>query len=176
MVKTAKAANPDAFVAWSYPPDTFGLADQAKIENLNVKAYYCAIGCAFQGFSQKNGAAIENVLGVGGVTASPEIRAFYKKHKEITGIDADYAGSPQYYAMLQILTQTMETLGSADRIAIADHIRKNKFRTLVGELSLPGQQLDNIWTVGQWQNGFFAAVAGLGYTNYAPVKQKTSWG
>lgn len=80
------------------------------------------------------------------------------------------------YAMLQILTQTMETLGSADRIAIADHIRKNKFRTLVGELSLPGQQLDNIWTVGQWQNGFFAAVAGLGYTNYAPVKQKTSWG
>lgn len=96
MVKTAKAANPDAFVAWSYPPDTFGLADQAKIENLNVKAYYCAIGCAFQGFSQKNGAAIENVLGVGGVTTSPEIRAFYKKHKEITGIDADYAGSPQY--------------------------------------------------------------------------------
>ena len=176
VVKTAKAANPDAFVAWSYPPDTFGLADQAKIENLNVKAYYCAIGCAFQGFSQKNGAAIENVLGVGGVTASPEIRAFYKKHKEITGIDADYAGSPQYYAMLQILTQTMETLGSADRIAIADHIRKNKFRTLVGELSLPGQQLDNIWTVGQWQNGFFAAVAGLGYTNYAPVKLKTSWG
>ena len=25
-MKAAKAANPDAFVAWSYPPDTFGLA------------------------------------------------------------------------------------------------------------------------------------------------------
>ena len=50
VVKAAKAANPDAFVAWSYPPDTFGLADQAKIENLAVKAYYCAIGCAFQAF------------------------------------------------------------------------------------------------------------------------------
>ena len=61
VVKAAKAANPDAFVAWSYPPDTFGLADQAKIENLSVKAYYCAIGCAFQGFGQKNGAAAENV-------------------------------------------------------------------------------------------------------------------
>ena len=35
VVKAAKAANPDAFVAWSYPPDTFGLADQAKIENLD---------------------------------------------------------------------------------------------------------------------------------------------
>jgi branched-chain amino acid transport system substrate-binding protein len=26
VMKAAKAANPDAFVAWSYPPDTFGLA------------------------------------------------------------------------------------------------------------------------------------------------------
>src|SRR6202011_1445736 len=66
VIKAAKAANPDAFVAWSYPPDTFGLADAAKIEALSVKAYYCAVGCAFQGFSQKNGAAAENILGAGG--------------------------------------------------------------------------------------------------------------
>jgi len=31
VMKAAKAAGPDAFVAWSYPPDTFGLAEQAKI-------------------------------------------------------------------------------------------------------------------------------------------------
>ena len=176
VIKAAKSANPDAFVAWSYPPDTFGLADQAKIENLGVKAYYCAIGCAFQGFSLKNGAAIENVLGAGGVGDSPEIRAFYKRHKEVTKVDADYGGSPVYYAMLQMLTETIETLGSTDRMAIADHIRKNKFKTLVGELSLPGQTLDNVYTVGQWQNGFFNAVAGTGYSEFAPVKLKTNWG
>jgi len=176
VMKVAKSANPDAFVAWSYPPDTFGLADQAKIENLGVKAYYCAIGCAFQGFSLKNGAAIENVLGAGGVADSPEIRAFYKRHKEVTKVDADYGGSPVYYAMLQMLTETIETIGSTDRMAIADHIRKNKFKTLVGELSLPGQTLDNVYTVGQWQNGFFNAVAGTGYSEFAPVKLKTNWG
>ena len=177
VLKAAKAANPDAFVAWSYPPDTFGLLDQAKIENLSVKAYYCAIGCSFQGFSQKNGAAAESVLGVGGVTDSPEIRAFYKKHKEVTGIDADYGGSPQYYSMLQMVTQSIEAVGSMDRMAIADHIRKNKFKTIIGEISLPGQMgLDKSWTVGQWQNGFFAAVSGIGYTEFAPVKLKTSWG
>src|ERR1700739_4309108 len=131
VIKAAKAANPEAFVAWSYPPDTFSLADQAKIENLNVKAYYCAIGCAFQGFAQKNGAAAENVIGVGGVPDTPEIRAFYKKHKEVTGVGADYGVSPNYYAMMQMLTETIETLGSLDRMAIADHIRKNKFKTLV---------------------------------------------
>jgi branched-chain amino acid transport system substrate-binding protein len=176
VIKAAKSANPDAFVAWSYPPDTFGLADQARIENLSVKAYYCAIGCAFAGFSLKNGAAAENVLGVGGVADTPEIRAFYKRHKEVTKVDADYAGSPVYYSMLQMLTETIETIGSTDRMAIADHIRKNKFKTLVGELSLPRQTLDKVWTVGQWQNGFFNAVAGIGYSEFAPVKLKTNWG
>jgi len=81
-----------------------------------------------------------------------------------------------YYSMLQMLTETIETIGSTDRMAIADHIRKNKFKTLVGELSLPGQTLDKVWTVGQWQNGFFNAVAGIGYSEFAPVKLKTNWG
>src|SRR5271170_7389918 len=176
VIKAAKAANPDAFVAWSYPPDTFGLADAAKIEGLNVKAYYCAVGCAFQGFAQKNGAAAENVLGAGGVVDSPEIRAFYKKHKEVTGIDADYWGSPFYYSMLQSLTQAIESTGSLDRAGIADYLRKNKFKTLIGEVELPGQLLDKVYTVGQWQGGFFNAVTGLGFTNFSQVKLKANWG
>src|SRR5271163_2550200 len=150
VIKAAKAANPDAFVAWSYPPDTFGLLDAAKIEGLNVKAYYSAVGCAFQGFSQKNGAAAENILGAGGVTDSPEIRAFYKTHKEVTNVDADYWGSPVYYSMLQMLTQSIEAVGSVDRDKIADHFRNRKFKTLIGEIELPGQILNKAWTVGQW--------------------------
>ncbi|MGO9699119.1 MAG: amino acid ABC transporter substrate-binding protein [Xanthobacteraceae bacterium] len=176
VVKAAKAAGPDAFVAWSYPPDTFGLADAAKIEALNVKAYYCAVGCAFQGFAQKNGAAVENILGAGGVKDGPEIRAFYKRHKEVTNVDADYWGSPFYYSMLQALTQSIEAVGSIDRMAIADHLRKSKFKTLVGEVSMPGQLVDKVYTVGQWQGGFFNAVAGLGFSEYSAVKLKTSWG
>ncbi len=176
VINAAKAAKPDAFVAWSYPPDTFGLADAAKIEGLNVKAYYCAVGCAFQGFAQKNGAAAENILGAGGVNDTPEIRAFYKRHKEVTGVDADYWGSPFYYAMLQVLSQSIEAVGSMDRMAIAAHFRNRKFKTLVGEVEMPGQILDKVYTVGQWQGGFFTAVAGQGFSDYAPVKLKISWG
>ena len=176
VIKAAKAANPDAFVAWSYPPDTFGLADAAKIEALSVKAYYCAVGCAFQGFSQKNGAAAENILGAGGVTDSPEIRDFYKRHKAVTNVDADYWGSPFYYSMLEVLTQSIEAVGSMDRNAIAAHFRNRKFKTLIGEAEMPGQILNKVWTVGQWQGGFFSAVAGEGFPNYAQVKLKTSWG
>lgn len=175
VIKAAKAGNPDAFVAWSYPPDTFGLAEQAKIEGLGVKAYYSAVGTDFEGFSQKFGAAAENVLGAGGVKDSPEMRAYYKRHKDVTGVDADHWGNPLNYQMLQALTQSIEALGSIDRDVIADYVRKNKFKVLQGEISLPGQILDKVYTVGQWQNGYFRGVAGVGFTDFAPVKLKTGW-
>ncbi|MGZ5827274.1 MAG: amino acid ABC transporter substrate-binding protein [Xanthobacteraceae bacterium] len=178
VVKAAKAANPDAFVAWSYPPDTFGLAETAKIEGLNVKAYYSAVATAFQGFSQKFGPAAENVLGAGGIKDTPEIRAYYKVHKEVTGVDADYWGSPFYYSLLQMLTTAMEAVGSLDaagRDAIVAHMKSNKYKTIVGEIDVRNQRLDKFYTTGQWQNGFFAAVDGVGFTDYVPVKLKTSW-
>jgi len=122
--KATKAANPDAFVAWSYPPDTFGLAEQAKIEGLNVKAYYSAVAVAFPSFRGKYGASIENVLGAGGIQDSPAIRDYYKRHKEVTGVDADYWGSPLYYTFLQILEQAFEGVGTTDREAIIAYLKE----------------------------------------------------
>jgi branched-chain amino acid transport system substrate-binding protein len=176
VIKAAKGANPDAFVAWSYPPDTFGLAEQAKIEGLNVRAYFSAVATAFQGFSQKFGPAAENVLGAGGMVDTPEVHDYYKRHKEVTGIDADYWGNPFYYASLEVLAQSIEAVGSMDREAIAAHFRDRKFKTFLGELSMPGQIIDKVYTVGQWHGGFFNAVAGVGFSDYAQVSLKTSWG
>jgi ABC-type branched-subunit amino acid transport system substrate-binding protein len=152
------------------------LKDGVQIGNkVAVKAYYSAVGTDFEGFSQKFGAAADNVLGAGGVKDSPEIRAYYKKHKEVTGVDADHWGNPLNYQMLQVLTTSIETLGSIDRDAIADYVRKNKFKVLQGEIALPGQILDKVYTVGQWQNGFFHGVNGIGFTEFTPVKVKTGW-
>ncbi|MPZ57768.1 MAG: ABC transporter substrate-binding protein [Rhizobiales bacterium] len=175
VIKAAKAANPDAFVAWSYPPDTFGLLEQAKIEGLNVKAYYSAVAVAFPAFLGKYGKAAENVLGAGGIQDSPAIRDYYKRHKEVTGVDADYWGSPIYYSFLQVLQQAFEGVGSMDRKAITAYLKKNKFKTIIGEIDIRNQRLDKYWTVGQWQDGFFHAVAGVGFSEYKPVKLKTGW-
>ena len=79
----------------------------------------------------------------------------------MTKVDADFGGSPFYYAMLQALTQAIESVGSMDRTAIADYLRKNKFNTIVGEVSMPGR--------------FFQAVAGVGFSDFAQVKLKTGW-
>jgi len=175
VMKSAKAANPDAFVAWSYPPDTFGLAELAKVEDLNVKAYYSAVAVAFPAFKKKFGSAIENVLGCGGIQDSAEIRDFYKRHKEITGVDADYWASPVYYSMLQMLTQTFESVGAMDREAITAHLKSHTFKTIIGEMDVRKQKLTRYWTVGQWQEGTFQAVAGVGFTDFKPVRLKTGW-
>ena len=175
VIKAAKAANPDAFVAWSYPPDTFGLAEQAKIENLGVKAYYSAVAVAFPAFEKKYGKSAENILGAGGITDSPAIREFYKRHKQVTGVDADYWGSPIYHAMLQILTQAFEGVGSMDRKAITAYLKSHTFKTHIGELDIRSQKLNKFWTVGQWRGGFFHAVDGVGFDKYAPVNLKTGW-
>jgi hypothetical protein len=46
----------------------------------------------------------------------------------------------------------------------------------LGEVNMPGQILDMVYTVGQWQGGFFSAVAGQNVSGLQPVKLKTNWG
>ena len=66
VMKGAKATGADSFIAWSYPPDTFGLAEQAIIEDLDVKIYYSAVATSFPAFKKAYGDKINNVLGAGG--------------------------------------------------------------------------------------------------------------
>jgi len=175
VIKATKAANPDAFVAWSYPPDTFGLAEQAKIEGLNVKAYYSAVATAFPSFKSKFGASAEGILGAGGVKDGPELRKFYKDLKDVTGVEGDYWGNPVYYSMLQMIQQAVESVGSFDLPAITDHMKKNTYKTLIGDLDMRTQKMKSLWTVGQWQGDMFHGVHGIDVTGAKPVQLKTGW-
>lgn len=175
IISAAQAAHPDVFIAWSYPPDTFGLTQQARTANFSVKAFCLGVGAAFRGFHEAYGTAAENVIGLGGIADTPAIRDFYRRHKEVTNVDADYWLSPFYYSMLQILTQAIEGVGSIDRKAIAEYIRTHRFQTLVGDVGMHDQMVDKFYTVGQWQNGYFTAVNAVGFAGLPQVKLKTSW-
>ncbi|MGB8433090.1 MAG: amino acid ABC transporter substrate-binding protein [Burkholderiales bacterium] len=175
IVKGAKATNPDAFVAWSYPPDTFGLTAQSKIEGLNVKAFYTAVATAFPVYAAKFGPSVQGVLGAGGVNPdTPEMKAYYAEHKKVTGKDADYWASPVMYATLQVLEQSIEAVG-LDRNAVTDHIKKNTFKTVMGPWKFTNQSIHDFWTVGQWQNGMFYGVSSTGLPGAKPVIIKTGW-
>ncbi|MCG6874537.1 MAG: amino acid ABC transporter substrate-binding protein [Betaproteobacteria bacterium] len=175
IVKGAKAANPDAFVAWSYPPDTFGLTAQAKIEGLDTKAFYTAVATAFPVYLAKFGKSVNGVLGAGGVNPdTPAMKAYYAAHKKVTGKDADYWASPVMYATLQVLGQAIEAVGT-DRKAVTDYIKNATFKTVMGPWKFTNQSIHDFWTVGQWQNGTFYGVASTGLSGAKPVITKTGW-
>lgn len=176
VIKGAKAANPDAFVAWSYPPDTFGLTAQAKIQGLNVKAFYTAVATAFPVFGAKFGKAAEGILGAGGINPdTPEMKAYIAAHKKATGKAPDYWASAVMYASLQVLEQAIEAVGSTDRKAVTAYIKNNTFDTVVGKMDLRTQNNDKFWTVGQWQNGVFYGVASTGRDGAKPIQLKPDW-
>jgi branched-chain amino acid transport system substrate-binding protein len=176
VMKGAKATKPDAFVAWSYPPDTFALTELAKIEGLNVKAYYSAVATCFPAFAGKFGSSIDHVLGAGGINPqAPEMAGFYETHKKLTGVDADYWAGPVTYASLQVLEQAIEGVGTTDRKAVTAYIKSHGFKTVLGDWTFKNQSIEQVWTVGQWQGGKFVGVASTGKPGEQPVAVKAGW-
>ncbi len=175
VVKGAKGATPDAFVAWSYPPDTFGLTELAKIEGLNVKAFYTAVATCFPAYAGKFQASAENVLGAGGINVdAAELAGYFDRHQKVTGVGADYWAGPVTYASLQVLEQSIEAVGT-DRAAVTNHIKSGSFKTVLGDWKFNNQVIDQFWTVGQWQGGKFVGVASTGKTGAKSVQVKTGW-
>ncbi|MEM9474156.1 MAG: amino acid ABC transporter substrate-binding protein [Pseudomonadota bacterium] len=176
VVKGAKAAEPNAFVAWSYPPDTFGLTEQAVIEDLQVEAYYTAVATCFPAFGARFGAQAEGILGAGGV--DPDSQAFKDyaaAHMAVTEAAPDHWASATTYASLQVLEQAIESVG-LDRDAVTEHLRGARFETVLGPMSFNDQNFNEAyWTVGQWQDGVFQGVASRNRDGAKTVRVKQGW-
>ena len=177
VVKGAKASKPDAFIAWSYPPDTFALTEQAIIEDFEVKVFYTAVATAFPAYVNKFGSRIEGNLGAGGVNPdTPSMQAYRKAHKEITGKEADYWASATYYASLQVLEQAIEGVGTVDRAATVEYIKSNSFDTVIGAIKFnEHNNSERYWSVGQWREGVFRAVADIGMGDSVAAVAKDGW-
>lgn len=176
VVKAAKASAPNAFIAWSYPPDTFGLTEQAIIEDLQVEAYYTAVATCFPAFGGKFGAAAEGILGAGGVNPdSDKFKAYAKAHKDVTGNPPDGWASATTYSALQVLEQAIGAVG-LDREAVAEHIKASTFDTVLGDMAFNEHNYNPaFWTVGQWQDGVYQGVAETGREGAKKVRVKTGW-
>ena len=176
VMKAAKAAAPDAFVAFSYPADTFALTEQAQVEGLEVGAFYTAVGTSFPGYAARFGAGIEGVLGLGGVNATGEaFQQYAARHAEVTGAQPDYWASAMVYSTFQILEQSIEAVG-LDNAAIIDHIKANSFETVIGTMDFDENNNNpSFWTVGQWQGGVFKGVASTGREGAVEVIKKGAW-
>jgi len=171
LLNEVKESGADTFIAYSYPPDTVLISDQARVVSLNPKVFYTGVGTQFPFFIGKYGAAgVEGQMSMGGIDGDSKLMQDYRaRHKEMTGKDADYWGSAVSYASLQMLQQAIERVGKIDRKAILKELQTGTFDTVLGSIKLQNNQLKGIFTVGQWQNGVFQGIAPASHHGAKPV-------
>lgn len=177
LLKDAVASNPDTFIAFSYPPDTIALTEQAQLLKFNPKIFYVGVGTAFPLYKGKFAANSDGVMGIGGWNAdSPQLKDYLARHKAATGKEPDRWASSITYASLQVLQQAIEKVGKLDRAAVAAEIRAGTFETIIGKVKLKDGLLPEVWSVGQWQSGEFYALAPTSQPGArAAVVPKAQW-
>ena len=159
ILSEIKALEPDVFLAFSYPPDTLTMTEQAKIQGFNPPVYFTSIGTAFPLFLEKYGANAEGVMGVGGVNGESDlIKDYIGRHKKFAGFEPDRFTGPLTYASLEILEQAIERVG-LDREKIIAEMQTGSFKTILGDVTFKDNMLQNVFQAGQWQGGEFHGVS-----------------
>ena len=160
VLSDIKVKNPDAFVALSYPPDTFLVTGQAKALGFNPKLFYAAVGSAFPVYRDKMGPAAEGVMGLGtwNPKMSPQAKAYFDAHVARWKKEPDRWASAHAWAGLQILEQAVAKAG-LERKALRDAIAGSEFTTVIGKIRFKnGENVATPGVVSQWQGGEFEVV------------------
>ena len=144
IVRAIQATNPDLVVVCSYPPDSVGIVRAVNEIGFKPKM----IGGAMVGLQTT---AIKTQLGplLNGWTnydfwlpvpkmQFPGVEELMKKYQAKAageGVDPlGYYMAPWAYAQLQVLQQAIEATKSLDDEKLADYIRANTFKTVVGDV------------------------------------------
>ena len=162
VLRSIKDKNPDAFIGFSYPPDTILASKQSKEVGFNPKFYYASVGTAFQLYRNvMTPAGAEGVLGMGSWNSktSPGAKAYFDAHtKKFGGKEPDRWASGACWAGLEILTAAVRQAG-LDRKAMRDYIANTTHKTILGDIKFTGSEnTATPGSVGQWQNGEFEVV------------------
>jgi branched-chain amino acid transport system substrate-binding protein len=179
VLRAIKDKNPDAFVGFTYPPDTILASKQAKEVGLNPKFFYASVGTAFQLYKNvMTPAGAEGVLGMGSWNSktSPAAKAYFDAHiKKFGGKEPDRWASGACWAGLEILTAAVAKVG-LDRKAIRDYIASTTHKTIMGDIKFTGSEnTATPGTVSQWQNGEFEVVWPQKVATAKLVAAKPAW-
>jgi len=180
LLKKIKAANVDALLGMSYPPDTFLITAQSMALKLNPKLFYLGVGVAFPVYRDKFGAkTVEGVRGAGAWNPKlpyPGAKEYFDRHVKRWNKEPDRWGSAFAYASLQILEQAIEKTGTLDRKKLRDAIATETFPTVIGPVKFEGGfNIQAPGEIGQWQNGEFEVVAGKPKRTAKPIYPKPAW-
>ena len=162
-LRAIKDKNPDAFVGFTYPPDTILTSRQAKEIGFNPKFFYASVGTAFQLYRNvMTPAGAEGVLGMGSWNpkTSPGAKAYFDAHVKKFGAakEPDRWASGHCWAGLEIITDAVAKVG-LDRKAMREYVAATTHKTIIGDVKFTGSENTTTpGTVSQWQNGEFEVV------------------
>jgi branched-chain amino acid transport system substrate-binding protein len=144
IVRAIAATNPDIVVICSYPPDSVGMVRAVNelgfkpkmiggamvgLQNTSIKAQ---LGPLLNGFTNYDVFLPVPKMNYPGAA---ELLAKYEAKAAGQGVDPyGYYMAPLAYAQLQVLGQAVEATKSLDDGKIADYIRANSFKTVVGDI------------------------------------------
>ena len=160
VLRGIKDLNPDAFIGITYPPDTILASRQSREVGFNPRFFYASVGTAFQLYKNVMADNTEGVIGMGSWNAktSAGAKAYFEAHTKKFGKEPDRWASGHCWAGLEILQQSVATVG-LDRKQLREHIAKTEFPTILGPIRFAGSENASIpGTVGQWQGNEFEVV------------------
>ena len=148
------ATNPDAFMAFSYPPDTFMLTEQAQIVGFNPQFMYVAIGGVFPTYKAKFGNKVNGILVYGGIDpGAPGMADYDKAHQAMFNRAVRGRRRERLCRPRRSCSRRSRQVGEIDRKKIRDAIASGTFKTYGASSGTSNQLNANPWAVGQWQNG-----------------------
>lgn len=178
VLRSIKDKNVDAFVGFTYPPDTILASRQAKEVGLNPKVFYASVGTAFPLYkSVITAAGAEGVTGMGSWNSKTSAGAkhYFDAHVKKFNKEPDRWASAHTWAGLEILTAAVAKVG-LDRKALRDYIANTAHKSIIGEIRFTGSENTSTpGTVGQWQNGEFEVVWPTKVATAKLITAKPAW-
>jgi branched-chain amino acid transport system substrate-binding protein len=144
IVRAIQATNPDILVICSYPPDSVGMVRaineigfKPKMvggamvgpQNTSIKAQ---LGPLLNGFTNYDFWLPVPKMEFPGVA---DLIKKYQARAAAEGVDPlGYYMAPQAYAQMQVLEQAVQATKSLDDQKLADYVRANTFKTVLGDV------------------------------------------
>ena len=145
IVRAIQAANPEIVFVASYPPDSVGMVRAASEVGLKTRYFGGGmVGLQILSIKQQLGPLLNNILDYDWFLPTekmqfPGVADFLKTYQSraaAEGVDPlGWYLPPFAYADLQVLQQAIEGTKSVDQDKLADYIRTNTFKTVVGDIS-----------------------------------------
>lgn len=144
IVRAIQAAKPDIVLSLSYPPDAVGMVRAANEIGLNVKLFGGGlVGLQFATIRQQLGEQLNGIVNYdfwqpATTLQFPGVLEFLKKYQaraEAEGVDPlGYYLPPFAYANMQVIEQAVTATQSTNDDKLAEWLRKNKVKTIVGDI------------------------------------------